>query len=237
MRLTPGKEPVMKIHRPNPIAAMALVAGAMALLLLAQPARAQEQDLVSLGHFVPAPGRSPESSTPTAIRFVNQSPATIGISWIDYAGRAVLFATLQPGHSYTRLTYLNHLWIVTDATKAPLGVYKAIGRPGRAVIRMVRLSPQRCGTVPGTTFSTFRSQESTTPTTVEFNNYTDKAVVISWIDYDSRAVPYATLQPGQAYLQPTYVTHPWQVSWEDGTCRGIYLPSASPGLVWLISVN
>lgn len=35
--------------------------------------------------------------------------------------------------------------------------------------------------------------------------------MIYWVDYNCQEVYYNTLYPFQAYVQETYVTHPWRV--------------------------
>lgn len=66
------------------------------------------------------------------------------------------------------------------------------------------------------------------PTSITFVNATDEAMQIFWIDFDGRRKFYASLQSGESYLQPTYVTHPWVVVDTSGQCRGLFEPAESP---------
>jgi von Hippel-Lindau disease tumor suppressor protein len=52
---------------------------------------------------------------------------------------------------------------------------------------------------------------------------------VYWLDYSGQRVLYSTLVPGQSYVQPTFITHPWLVTNVNGACIGIFLPSRIPG--------
>jgi choice-of-anchor C domain-containing protein len=90
------------------------------------------------------------------------------------------------------------------------------------------LFPQACG-------QSFRSLEATIHTSIEFTNLTTQVVLIYWIDYQGQPRLYAALQPGNSYVQVTYLTHPWLVIDAAERCLGIYLPTARPGRVVLRS--
>jgi hypothetical protein len=55
--------------------------------------------------------------------------------------------------------------------------------------------------------------------TINFANDTAAVRQIFWINYSGQRVPYQTLQPGQQYTQPTYITHPWVITDADGICK------------------
>jgi len=58
-------------------------------------------------------------STPAAIQFVNNSPTlTFQVFWLDYNGNRVLYATLSPGQSFVRQTFLTHPWVIADTSPA-----------------------------------------------------------------------------------------------------------------------
>ena len=69
-----------------------------------------------------------------------------------------------------------------------------------------------------------RSTNSTTPTEMEFINNSAQAISTYWLDYDGRRVFYNFLNPGQSYVQQTYLTHPWIVTNSNHQCLGVYLP-------------
>ena len=67
------------------------------------------------------------------------------------------------------------------------------------------------------------SQNSKTPAQIRFINETDETVSVFWMDFNGDTVKYASLAPGQQYLQRTYLTHPWQVV-APSRCIAFFLP-------------
>lgn len=55
---------------------------------------------------------------------------------------------------------------------------------------------------------------------IEFINQIALTVDVNWIDYSGSEVLYATLAPGQSYVQWTFITHPWVIE-DHGTDVGI----------------
>ena len=53
------------------------------------------------------------------------------------------------------------------------------------------------------------SRDAARPTQVEFINHGKEIKTIYWLNYEGRRVCYARLQPGDSYIQKTYVSHPW----------------------------
>lgn len=47
---------------------------------------------------------------------------------------------------------------------------------------------------------------------------------VYWIDYDGKEVYYKTLKSGEAYDQPTYVSHPWVIRDKKQKCIKIFTP-------------
>jgi hypothetical protein len=211
------------------IGTMALVGAAVAAVLCAVPARAQ--DATSLDCRVAPTIQSVQSTTPTTLEFVNQTlGGTVIVSWIDFQGKEQTYGTLPPGQSVVQQTFLNHAWKVTAANGACLGIYLATAQPTRVVIRPDDLPPFNCAQAP-----LARSREGKMSTTIEFVNQSLATLVISWIDYQGKAQAYATLQPGQSVVQQTFLTHPWKVTAAvNGMCLGIYLPTLRPGRVVVV---
>jgi hypothetical protein len=56
-----------------------------------------------------------------------------------------------------------------------------------------------------------QSINSNTPTEILFRNALNEGVNVLWINYQGNEVFYVFLNPGDTYLQGTYVTHPWLV--------------------------
>jgi hypothetical protein len=211
--------------RQKQIGTMALVGAAVAAVLCAAPARAEDPIVADCR----ATFQSPPTTKPTTLEFVNQTlGGTVFVSWIDFQGKEQTYATLTPGQSVVEQTFLFHAWKVKAANGACLGAYLATAQPSLVVIRPDDLPPFSCAVAPSA-----RSREAKMPTTIEFVNQTayQIVVVVSWIDYQGQAHPYATLQPGQSYSAQTYLTHPWVVTTTDGICLGIYLPTLRPGRV------
>lgn len=89
-----------------------------------------------------------------------------------------------------------------------------------------QLPPQNCadeGSLKSITF--------TTPTEIEVLNLSTSTKVVYWLSYTGTRVRYATLPAGFKLLQPTYVTHPWVIADEAGTCVAIYTAAAQPSTI------
>ena len=54
-----------------------------------------------------------------------------------------------------------------------------------------------------------------TPSRIHFINVRTEPVQVVWIAFDGSERPYTTLNPGQEYVQPTYVGHRWLVKVRD----------------------
>ena len=77
-----------------------------------------------------------------------------------------------------------------------------------------------------------RSVSGTIPTAITFTNRGTQALSVYWLNYRGERVPYAKLEPGQSYVQKTFVTHPWLIVTDpEEECQGIFLPAGSPGTV------
>ncbi|XLS27418.1 hypothetical protein ACJD0Z_09435 [Flavobacteriaceae bacterium M23B6Z8] len=46
---------------------------------------------------------------------------------------------------------------------------------------------------------------------INFQNLTNGVVNVFWVNFQGQEVKYKTLQPGKAYIQPTYNKHQWRV--------------------------
>ncbi len=66
-----------------------------------------------------------------------------------------------------------------------------------------------------------------TPAAIQFvNASTTLSFQVFWLDYNGNRVFYATLGPGQSYVQQTFLTHPWVIADTSpaAACQQIYLP-------------
>jgi len=74
-----------------------------------------------------------------------------------------------------------------------------------------------------------KSVEGRQQTTVTFRNSHGSSVRIYWLDYGGDRRLYATIDDGESYTQPTFVTHPWIVTDMSDTCISLHLPKESAG--------
>src|SRR3954469_21121499 len=65
-----------------------------------------------------------------------------------------------------------------------------------------------------------RSFEGKQSTEITFVNQTDRTVTVYWLNYAGQRIYYNTLNPSESYDQQTWVTHPWVVVDQAGTCLG-----------------
>ena len=82
-----------------------------ALVGCAAPVRSEKASLIQV-----AAARSAANLSTAQIEFVNDSGQVVKIFWVDFEGHQKLYQTLKVGESYVQKTYLNHPWLVTDAS-------------------------------------------------------------------------------------------------------------------------
>jgi hypothetical protein len=56
-----------------------------------------------------------------------------------------------------------------------------------------------------------RSQTGDMPTSIVFMNEYGRELAVYWVNYAGQLVFYRILDPGDFYVQQTYLTHPWIV--------------------------
>lgn len=78
-----------------------------------------------------------------------------------------------------------------------------------------------------------RSRESREPAKLRFVNASGATLVLQWIDFNGALKEYATLPPGADLTQDTYLTHPWIVAYQEGSCRQIFLPAPGTSVAYL----
>lgn len=110
-------------------ALVALVAGGVWLYRLNLPAHAEERCAEERG------AKSAASNTPSVIIFNNNTAAPIKIFWLDFQGGREFFGELAAGTNYRQETYVDHLWVVTNAQGGCLGFYKAEAATQEVTIR------------------------------------------------------------------------------------------------------
>lgn len=73
---------------------------------------------------------------------------------------------------------------------------------------------------------TLRTETTGPATTVTFINDADGYRSVFWLDPEGVPKPYANLNPGESYVQQTYVGHPWMITDGPGNCLAMYMPVA-----------
>ncbi|MBP6730949.1 MAG: hypothetical protein KA149_02755 [Chitinophagales bacterium] len=61
---------------------------------------------------------------------------------------------------------------------------------------------------------------------ITFTNNTKNNLSFFWIDYSAEEKFYKELEPGQSWVCPTFLTHPWMVRKADNSCATILIPKA-----------
>lgn len=112
------------MHKSFYVSLIAVAALGLAVVLTA--GNAQAASCASFGKV-----KSQNSNTPVTVTFVNKSGAYRGVMWIDFNGRPVTYANLNPGQKYTINTYLTHPWMFTDGP----GNCKQMFMPRKGVAR------------------------------------------------------------------------------------------------------
>ncbi|GAB7036729.1 MULTISPECIES: VHL beta domain-containing protein [Catenuloplanes] len=108
----------------------------------------------------------------------------------------------------------------TPGTGAPEPA--AGGDPDEAAAGWPTLPSLPAGTAP-------RDPTSTTKTRISFENHTTDVYTVSWLDTDGEVTRYATLHPGQSYVQDTYAGHYWAVGVAGGATTAVFLAGERPG--------
>lgn len=90
----------------------------------------EEPSLPNLGR--PTPSR--RTGEETSITFVNRTSATLNIFWVDGDGQRRPYGTVGPNETREQHTFAGHVWLVTSADGAVVGVFEATEAPGVAIL-------------------------------------------------------------------------------------------------------
>ena len=66
------------------------------------------------------------------------------------------------------------------------------------------------------------SRQSNQDTAITFQNHTDEAIAILWVDVNGERHAYATIEPNHEWEQPTFAGHVWLVTTLQGKTLGAY---------------
>jgi hypothetical protein len=69
--------------------------------------------------------KSIPSDTQSVIIFSNKTAAPVKLFWLDSQGNREFYGELAPGESHPQVTYVNHVWVITGAQNACIGLYRA----------------------------------------------------------------------------------------------------------------
>jgi hypothetical protein len=78
--------------------------------------------------------RSHESNTSLHIDYQNDRPRKVSLYWLDFDGRRVHYADLEPGQGYRQQTYVTHPWVAVDGDGRCRAVFVPQGGGEHAVV-------------------------------------------------------------------------------------------------------
>lgn len=141
-------------------------------------------------------------------------------------------------HASMALASLMPACVPDAASPEPAVVSLALPEPAQTQSALVVAGPAAPITSPGSAATSvtelacaredeLRSLVSKESLELDFQNATDALVTLEWLDFDGARVRYAVLEPGDSYLQQTYVTHPWLAVGEDGKCLRAFVPQTT----------
>jgi von Hippel-Lindau disease tumor supressor len=71
-----------------------------------------------------------------------------------------------------------------------------------------------------------RSVNGDVSTSVRFVNRKQIMLKIYWLNYEGQRVFYRSLNPGERYIQQTYLTHPWLITDVNDNALYVFFPDA-----------
>jgi hypothetical protein len=120
------------------------------------------------------------------------------------------------------------------ATLLPGGVVLTVGGSGDTTADL--FGPGPSSTLPAylcSLESSLHSINGNQTAAILFMNATGITQNVYWLNYGGTRQLFATLAPGQSYVQFTFLTHPWVATDSSNACRAIYLPTLESGVAVL----
>lgn len=71
----------------------------------------------------------------TSIEFVDSTPRTRKVYWLDYSGQRQHYISLRPSESHVQRTFLTHPWLVTNSDELCIAIYLPTANPTRAIFK------------------------------------------------------------------------------------------------------
>ena len=81
----------------------------------------------------PAPASRPDGS-PFDVVFLNQSPESVKLFWIDRQGQPKFYAEIASGKNQRQQTRPGAVWLIMDSSDQPLGHFRVGDRTSKAII-------------------------------------------------------------------------------------------------------
>lgn len=130
-------------------------------------------------------------------------------------------------------------------TDQQLGLNGASGPVGQFVADCRDMpSPDDVGGPPGNTaslscdnFGSLRTVDTGPAASVTFVNRTDGYRSVMWIDATGMPQAYGNLNPGESYVQETFVGHPWMITDGPGNCLEMFMPAAGASVFDITAPN
>jgi hypothetical protein len=138
--------------------------------------------------------------------FINTTPFTVDVSWIDYDGKEEPFYRLNPGQRLLQPTNATHVWRFREReTRDVLHLFVANEEAQQKVEIVMR---------------PLHSRESAM---ILFQNYTGLTVEVVWFDAEGKPMVLRTLIPGRHAAFNTFASHAWALrdKWSGTILRTI----------------
>ncbi|KAJ3107088.1 hypothetical protein HDU96_008012 [Phlyctochytrium bullatum] len=161
--------------------------------------------------------RSSDAGPATVLTFVNKTPSTLDIFWIDTDGNSTKYHSVEPNRFAKQPTYANHAWeIVNASTSKSLATHLAQEDPQTLTIRPHAppiITPSRTVRQGPETF-------------IKLINASFSTVNVYWVDRNGDDICYRTLEPQSSHTQQTYANHVWNfVEQDTGKLIGYHIAS------------
>jgi hypothetical protein len=163
--------------------------------------------------------RSPSAEAETALLTIeNSCSEALDLVWLDTEGHERPYGVIARGAITSQPTFVAHVWVLRTAeTRRVLRTFAAEGEsyvdacPEGDVLR----DPHPPQLAPGAPHVCSQRVDDTMTLTV--TNACRVPLRLEWVDFSCALRPYATIAPGQSYVQETFAAHVWRAIGPDGT--------------------
>ena len=95
------------------------------------------------------PKTSTRTGPETEVRFVNRTPSTVELIWLDQGGERHSYGRIPAGEERPQHTYAGHVWLLVDEKGRALGVFEAEEKATTVEITAAPAPPPASDLVPG----------------------------------------------------------------------------------------